>query len=64
MKNTHLFTNVASVLLLIGGLAWGLIGLFQLDLITSIVGEGLARVIFVLVGIAAIYRIFEWARKK
>jgi len=64
MRNAHLLSTIAVVLLLVGGLNWGLVGLFQLDLITAVVGDTLARIIFVLVGVAAVLRIVGWAKSK
>lgn len=64
MKNTHILDIIAVILLLAGGLNWGLYGLFKLNLIMSIFGEVLSRIIFVLVGIAAAYRIVVWTRAK
>ena len=51
---------VALVLLIIGGLNWLLVGLFSFDLVAALFGEmtGLARLIYILVGLAAIYLIF------
>ena len=48
--------RVALILNIIGGLNWGLIGLFKFDLVAWIFGGQdavLARIIYVLVGIAA-----------
>lgn len=44
-------------LLFIGGLNWLLVGLFEFNLVTAIFGEGsaLSRIIFVIVGMAAVY---------
>ena len=44
-------------LLIVGGLNWGLVGLFNFDLVASLFGDGtmLARAVYVLVGIAALY---------
>jgi uncharacterized protein len=64
MKNYHVIDLIAVILLLVGGLNWGLVGLFKLNLVGSIFGEALSRIIFVLVGIAAVYRIVLWARTK
>jgi uncharacterized membrane protein YuzA (DUF378 family) len=57
---------IAAVLLVIGGLNWGLVGLFNFDLVSFVFTAGgstapgaqvaLARVIYVLVGIAAVYQ--------
>lgn len=64
MKNLHTLNVIAVVLLLIGGLNWGLIGLFNTDLVGMIFGDAISRIIFVLIGIAALYRIVCWARCK
>ncbi|VVB79948.1 Uncharacterised protein [uncultured archaeon] len=51
---------VALILLIIGGLNWGLVGLLKLDLINLIFGSvaWLATVIYVLVGLAGLYTIY------
>ena len=51
---------VSMVLLIIGGLNWGLVGLFGLDVVATILGDSslLARVAYGLVGLAALYSIF------
>jgi uncharacterized membrane protein YuzA (DUF378 family) len=52
--------KLAMVLLIVGGLNWLLVGLFQKDLVTLVFGKGLiSRFIFVLVGIAAISIMFS-----
>jgi uncharacterized membrane protein YuzA (DUF378 family) len=50
---------VAIALLIVGGLNWGLVGLFNFDLVAALFGAGsaLSRVVYVLVGIAALYGI-------
>ena len=47
-------------LLAIGGLNWGLVGIFNFDLVAAIFGEMsvLSRVVYSLVGLAAVYDIF------
>jgi len=44
-------------LLVVGGLNWGLVGLFEVDLVATIFGPGsiASRVIYVLVGLSAVY---------
>lgn len=48
-------------LLIIGGLNWGLVGLFNFDLVAALFGgsvgtySGLSRTVFVIVGAAALY---------
>jgi uncharacterized membrane protein YuzA (DUF378 family) len=48
---------IALVLLIIGGLNWMLVGLFEFDLVAALFGEMtvLARIVYILVGVAAIY---------
>ena len=47
------------VLLAIGGLNWGLVGIFNFDLVAAIFGEmsALSRLVYSLVGLAAVYDI-------
>lgn len=56
---------VAMVLLIIGGLNWGLVALFEFDLVAAIFGDMsvLSRVVYALVGLAALYSIYLSARK-
>lgn len=51
---------VAMVLLIIGGLNWGLVGLFAFDLVAALFGEmsALSRIVYILVGLSAIYSIY------
>lgn len=51
---------IAMTLLIIGGLNWGLVGLFDLDLVAMLFGEmsAVSRVIYVLVGLSALYSIY------
>lgn len=51
---------IAMVLLIIGGLNWGLVGLFNVDLVATLFGDGsaLSRIIYVLVGLSALYSIY------
>ncbi|MEO6487755.1 MAG: DUF378 domain-containing protein, partial [Thermoanaerobaculia bacterium] len=48
---------IAAILLVVGGLNWGLVGAFNFDLVAALFGAGsaLARVVYVLVGLAAVY---------
>jgi len=49
---------VALILAIIGGINWGLVGVFDgFDLVAAIFGEmtPLARIIYTLVGLAAVY---------
>lgn len=53
---------IVAVLLVIGGLNWGLIGFFDFDLVATIFGpmSALTRLIYCLVGLSALYQIFQW----
>ncbi|SCZ57635.1 hypothetical protein SAMN03097708_01470 [Thiohalomonas denitrificans] len=60
---------VALVLLIVGGLNWGLIGIFGFDLVAAIFGEMsfLSRLVYTLVGLSAVYIAIEairWGRTK
>jgi uncharacterized membrane protein YuzA (DUF378 family) len=48
---------IALVLVVVGGLNWALVGIFSFDLVAAIFGEmsALARVVYVVVGVAAVY---------
>lgn len=50
---------LAAVLLVVGGLNWGLVAVANFDLVAAIFGAGtpMARVVYGLVGLAAVYQI-------
>jgi uncharacterized membrane protein YuzA (DUF378 family) len=52
------------VLLIVGGLNWGLVGLFDFNLVSAIFGDMtlLSRIIYVLVGISALWQIMPLLR--
>ena len=54
--------KVAMIILLIGGINWGLVGIFNFDLFAAISGDmsALSRLIYVLVGVSAIYLGIQW----
>lgn len=51
---------IAMVLLIVGGLNWGLVGLFDIDLVAALFGTQtpLSRIVYVLVGLSALYSIY------
>lgn len=57
---------IAEVLVIIGALNWGIIGVTDYNVIGSMFGmmSALTRIIYTLVGIAAIYHIFQWKAMK
>jgi len=55
--------RLATILLIIGGFNWGLVGLFQYDLVAAIFGGStsvISRIVYSLVGVASIYEIFKY----
>ena len=54
---------IVAVLLIIGGLNWGLVGVFNFDLVKFIFGAGgvLTRLVYAVVGLCAIYWLVEWS---
>ena len=54
------FLNIATlILVIVGALNWGLVGLFQFDLVAALFGgqqAALSRIVYVLVGLAGLYQ--------
>ncbi len=48
---------VAIILLIVGGLNWGLIGVFGFDLVAAIFGDmaAISRIVYMVVGVSAVY---------
>jgi uncharacterized membrane protein YuzA (DUF378 family) len=60
MENTMKPLNLITlILLIVGGLNWGLVGLFDFDLVATLFGAGslLSRVVYVLVGVSALWQL-------
>lgn len=57
---------ISCVLLIIGGLNWGIIGVTNFNVLEAIFGQGsvLTSVIYTLVGISAIYSLVTWSQEK
>ncbi len=54
----NMIDKIALILSIIGGLNWGLVGIFQFDLVAFIGGGQtgiISRIIYILVGLAAIW---------
>lgn len=53
---------LVAVLLVIGGLNWGLVGFLGFDLVASIFGgmSIFSRIVYAVVGLCAIYQVFQW----
>jgi uncharacterized membrane protein YuzA (DUF378 family) len=56
MKPLNLMTLI---LLIVGGLNWGLVGLFNFDLVAALLGTDsmLARIVYGLVGLSALWQL-------
>jgi uncharacterized membrane protein YuzA (DUF378 family) len=62
MKAVNLITLI---LIIIGGINWLLVGLFQFDLVAALFGgqeSGLARAVYVLVGLSALWQLVPLTR--
>jgi uncharacterized membrane protein YuzA (DUF378 family) len=57
---------IATVLLIFGGLNWGLVGIAELDLVAAVFGlqfgqvSVLTSLVYLLVGLAAVYKAVFW----
>jgi uncharacterized protein len=57
---------IARILVVIGALNWGLVGLFQFDLVASLVGRHfgetspLSSAVYILVALAGLYEAVSW----
>lgn len=55
---------LAMVLMIIGGINWGLVGLMNIDLVAAVFGDATtaSRVVYALVGLAALYSIYTLSK--
>ena len=58
----HTLKIIAYILVIIGAINWGLVGLFNFDLVALIFGEmtALTRIVYGLVGLSAVYLLFAY----
>jgi uncharacterized protein len=58
--------TIALILIVIGGINWGVIGFFQFNLVDSIFGSFsiISRIIYALVGISSVYALSFFAKEK
>lgn len=63
MNNTYmkkLLFKYAMIFLIVGGINWLLVGLFDLNLVTSVFGDGvISTIIYIIVGLSAIAIMFD-----
>jgi len=56
---------LASLLILIGALNWGLIAAFNYNLITSLLGDGnTSKMVYGLVGVCALYQLMQMMKAR
>ena len=57
MKKLTILDWITLILVIVGGLNWGLVGLFKFDLVAAIFGEMgiISRIVYILVGLSAVY---------
>ena len=61
------FDVLAAILVIVGGLNWGLVALAEFDLVATLVGlefgetNAVSRIVYGLVGLAAVYQIAQQA---
>jgi uncharacterized membrane protein YuzA (DUF378 family) len=60
----RIVNTITLVLLIVGGLNWGLVGLFGFDLVAAIFGEmsPLSRIVYTLVGASALWQLIPLFR--
>ena len=56
------FDVLAAVLVVVGAANWGLVGLFQFDLVATLFGDAsvLSRIVYSLVGVAGLFQAMQW----
>lgn len=55
---------VTLLLVIVGGVNWGLIGAFDFDLVAALFGEGsaISRLVYILVGLSALWQIVPFVK--
>lgn len=63
MKNIEL---LFTLLLIVGGINWGLVGVFNYNLVTTLLGDGttMTKAVYGLVGVAALYQVLQYLRAR
>lgn len=65
MAKKNILDWIAFVLVIVGGLNWGLVGIMNWDLVAKIFGTipMVQKVIYILVGLSALYMIYLETKK-
>lgn len=56
--------TVAMLLVVVGALNWGLMGLLGVNVVDSLLGMSLAKIVYILVGLAGLLVLWGWYGKK
>lgn len=66
VKHSFGFEMTALILLIIGGINWGFIALFNWDVFVGVFGDmnSMIRLAYGVIGLAALYRIVIWIQSK
>lgn len=61
MRQLKLLHGISYSLVVVGALNWGLIGLFDFNLVSMIFGgiQGLENIVYILIGVAAAYSVYK-----
>ena len=62
MKKPNVLDWIVVIVTFVGGINWGLVGLFHFNLVSALFGDmsTLSRVIYVVVGLCAIYLLVKF----
>lgn len=51
---------IVAILLVVGGINWGLVGIFNFNLVAALFGTSiLASIVYILVGLSALYQVLS-----
>lgn len=64
MRTLNTLEWISIILVIVGGINWGLVGFFRFDLVAAIFGtmSTVSRIMYGLVGLAALYLVFVSSR--
>ena len=62
MKKPNVLDWIVVIVTFIGGINWGLVGLFHFNLVSTLFGDmsTLSRIVYVVVGLCAIYLLIKF----
>lgn len=55
MQSLNIYGWIALIIVLVGGILWGLAGIFNVNLLTAIFGNLIGRLLDIVIGVAAGY---------